>query len=274
MATAEERAANLTSIKSTLMPTTPDRIPIIDSHVHLYPSSEIPSIAWLTDSAPAELQGQHSLSDYRSDTQAPSELEGFIFLETDRKFDNEAAENDEWKGKGWEGPLMEVEWLRRIAMGTPKDGEGHTAEDAKLCLGIVPWAPVASGVEAMEAYVQLAEQAAGGSWSKVRGFRYLVQDKPDGTMLEEKFIESLRWLGRKGFVFDHGVDHHRGGDVQLRDTIEMIARVHEGVPSAEKTVFILSEFAFLQNSNQLFLTTPRSSVQTRPNYYQLLGLYR
>jgi L-rhamnono-1,4-lactonase len=34
----------------------------------------------------------------------------------------------------------------------------------------------------------------------------LVQDKVAGTMLGDGFVEGLRWLGRKGFVFDLGVD--------------------------------------------------------------------
>jgi L-rhamnono-1,4-lactonase len=111
-------------------------------------------------------------------------------------------------------PLMEVDWLKRIALGTPREGEGHSAEQKKLCLAIVPWAPVPSGAAVLERYVKEVEKHAGDSFGKIKGFRYLVQDKPKGTMLQDGFIEGLKWLGRKGYVFDLGVDQHSGGKWQ------------------------------------------------------------
>jgi len=68
---------------------------------------------------------------------------------------------------------MEVDWLKRIALGTPKAGEGHTAEQKKLCLAIVPWAPVPSGAEAMlerlKSMLRGALEKSGGLdiWSKI-----------------------------------------------------------------------------------------------------------
>ncbi|KAH8687712.1 hypothetical protein BGZ60DRAFT_439701 [Tricladium varicosporioides] len=209
--------------------------PIIDSHIHLFPESELDTLAWNTPSGP--LYSQHSLNEYREATGSPSNLEGFIFLETDRKCDLEAGLKD---GSGWEMPLMEVDWLKRIAMGTPKNGEGHSEKDGKLCLAIIPWAPVPSGEEAMEKFVGEVERRAGGAWGKVKGFRYLVQDKPKGVMLQEKFIESLKWMGRKGFVFDLGVDQHRGGKWQLEEAVEMISRAHEDVEESDKVTFIIN----------------------------------
>lgn len=253
MATASDREANLETTRAKLNiisgPETtsqahsiPKKIPIIDSHIHLYPASEAHSLAWLSPAAPAELQGQHSLDEYAADTGAPPELEGFIFLETDRKSDLEVGEKD---GSGWEGPLMEVEWLTRIALGTPREGEGHTSFHSKLCLGIVPWAPIPSGPEVMEKYVNLVQDKSEGAFHKVRGFRYLVQDQPDGTMLQEKFVESLKWMGKEGFAFDLGVDSHRRGEKQLMEAVEMIGRVHEGVVTNEKTVFVLSRSTYI-----------------------------
>jgi L-rhamnono-1,4-lactonase len=134
---------------------------------------------------------------------------------------------------------MEVDWLRRIALGVPKAGEGHEAHHKDLVLAIVPWAPLPSGVEALKRYVGMVKEKAGESWGKIRGWRYLVQDKEPGTMLQPGFIEGLRWLGKKGWVFDVGVDHHRGGDWQLEETLEMVKRAHDGVPEAEKVTFIL-----------------------------------
>ncbi|KAI0024285.1 amidohydrolase [Xylariomycetidae sp. FL0641] len=208
--------------------------PIIDAHIHLYPESEVKTIAWCKEGHP--LATQQSLKQYK-EAIADAPLKGFIFLEADRKHDLEAGAKD---GSGWEYPLMEVSWLKRIITGQPKEGEGHTAEDASLCKAFVPWAPLPSGPEVMEKYIELVKKEAGESWPKVRGFRYLLQDKPNGTMLQDKFIESLRLLGRKGYVFDLGIDQHNRGRTQLEEVVEMIDRAHDGVPEEEKVTFIIN----------------------------------
>ncbi|KAJ4308799.1 L-rhamnono-gamma-lactonase [Fusarium piperis] len=210
-------------------------LPIIDSHIHLYPASENDSLAWCSPENP--LSGQRSVDEYREATASAPSLLGFIFVETDRKNDLESGAAD---GSGWEGPLAEVSWIKRVALGQPREGEGHSADDAKLCLGIVPWAPLPSGVEVMERYLDRVKEEAGDAWPKVKGFRYLVQDKPHGTMLEEKFIESVKLLGRRGFVFDVGVDQHRRGKKQLEELVEFVDRVHDGVPEEEKVTLVLN----------------------------------
>ncbi|KAI3322508.1 amidohydrolase [Xylariaceae sp. AK1471] len=209
-------------------------IPIIDSHIHLYPESEISTLAWCTPENP--LSKQHSVEEYKA-AAASSPPKGFIFVETDRKNDLDAGVKD---GSGWEYPLMEVSWLKRIVTGQPKANEGHSKEDASLCAAYIPWAPLPSGPAAMEKYIELVKKEAGESWPKVKGFRYLLQDKPSGTMLQDDFIESLKLLGRKGFVFDLGVDQHRRGRAQLEEVVEMIDRAHDGVPEDEKVVFIIN----------------------------------
>ncbi|CZT08445.1 uncharacterized protein RAG0_13526 [Rhynchosporium agropyri] len=209
--------------------------PIIDSHIHLFPSSELETLAWCSPSNP--LASQHSVSEYKTATGSPASLEGYILLETDRKYSLELGAKD---GSGWEMPLMEVEFFKRIALGTPKEGEGHAKEDAKSCLAIIPWAPVPSGEEVLERYVKEVERCAGESFGKVKGFRYLMQEKPRGTMLTEEFVSGLKWLGSKGFVFDVGVDQHSGGKWQLEEAVEMIEKAHEGVPEDEKLTFIIN----------------------------------
>ncbi|KAF6816208.1 amidohydrolase [Colletotrichum sojae] len=210
--------------------------PIVDSHIHLYPEGEISTLAWATPENP--IAKQRSVSDYLEATGRPANLRGFIFLETDRKHDLESGAAD---ASGWEFPLMEVAWLRRIAEGKPRDGEGHSPDDAALCLGIVPWAPLPSGPAALEKYLDHVKEVAGEDvWPKIRGFRYLLQDKPHGTGLTEEFIGSLKLLGRRGFVFDLGVDQHRRGKQQLDDALEIIARAHEGVPEEEKVTFVIN----------------------------------
>lgn len=215
-------------------------LPIIDSHICLYPESEIPSLAWCDSLNP--LASQRSVAEYKAAAATSPSLLGFICVEADRKNDLEAGVKD---GSGWKYPLEEVNFFKRIALGEPRDGEGHTAEDAKLCLAIIPWAPLPSGPEVMARYLKKVEEEAGEAWGKVKGFRYLLQDKPHGTMLTDEFIGSLRLLGEKGFVFEVGVDQHKRGKKQLDEVVEMIDRAHEGVEANKKVTFVLGEFLLL-----------------------------
>lgn len=231
-------------------------VPIIDSHIHLFPSSELSTLAWNEPSNP--LWKQHSLAEYRRAVSSSHDiLSGFIFLETDRRTSPDDQDDaidtvdpsaaPEQGGYSWKYPLQEVSFLSRIAAGRPRDGEGHQAPDKDLCLGIVPWAPVPAGAVVLERYLAAVRETTlrdgdESVWRKIKGVRYLLQDKPDGTMLAAPFIESLRLLGRKGLVFDVGVDQHRRGRKQLEETVEMIERAHQGVAPEEKVTFVLSKF--------------------------------
>ncbi|KAK2019298.1 amidohydrolase [Colletotrichum eremochloae] len=237
--------------------------PIVDSHIHLYPESELETLAWASPGDP--LVTQRSVSDYVAATGSPANLKGFIFLETDRKHDLEAGARD---GSGWEFPLMEVAWLRRIAEGKPRDGEGHTPDQASLCLGIVPWAPLPSGAAAMERYLDRVKEVAGEAvWPKIRGFRYLLQSKPHGTGLTDDFIAGLKLLGKRGFVFDLGVDQHRRGNKQLDEALEIISRAHEGVPEEEKVTFVINHLC--KPDLGIINTTDPSFVHWRTAIYAL-----
>jgi L-rhamnono-1,4-lactonase len=216
------------------------QVPIIDAHIHLYPASELHTLAWCQPGNP--IGQQHSLEEYVAAAKSAPTLEGFVFVEADRIHDLEKGVQD---GSGWEYPLVEVDWMRRISLGQPALGEGHEPHHKDLCLAIVPWAPLPSGAQALERYVERVKERAGEAWGKVRGFRYLVQCKPQGVMLGEGFIEGLRWLGKKGFAFDLGVDHHRDGDWQLEEVLEMVARAHEGVLEEEKVTLILGVLTML-----------------------------
>lgn len=61
-------------------------ISIVDSHIHLYTESEQSTLAWHTPEHP--LAGSHSITEYNANTGSPSRLEGFIFIEVDRKNDD------------------------------------------------------------------------------------------------------------------------------------------------------------------------------------------
>ncbi|KIW60963.1 hypothetical protein PV05_01137 [Exophiala xenobiotica] len=195
--------------------------PIIDSHIHLYPASHISSLNWTAD-LPAEhpLNRQCSVEEYKAATRDTPNLLGFVFLETDRK--SGLGE------KQWQDALDEVDFLVRIGRGTPQDDDGHQPEDARLVLGIVPWAPVAAGEKALSAYVNQVRQRCGEKWDIVKGFRYLVQDKPSGVMLHQHFIEGLQWLANNGLTFDLGVDARSGGLHQLEEACEMMDTVYAG----------------------------------------------
>lgn len=212
---------------TTLLPTMP---PIIDSHIHLFPQSHLPTLAWYSPDSP--LKSQHSIHEYRTATSpAPR---GFVFLETDRISSPDPS--------NWTHVLDEVSLLTRIARGEPIPGEGHDNADRSLCLGIVPWAPVPGGSALLQRYMELVKQRTRTDevWKKVRGVRYLVQDKPAGTMLEDGFIDGLKWLGREGLTFDLAVDARQGGLGQLREAVEMMERAHEGVDPSQRVTFIIS----------------------------------
>lgn len=234
---------------------------VVDSHVHLYPRAELQALAWCKEGHP--LYGQHSVDEYLEATEdldkvTPQKLRGFIFIETDRKshVDDEA---------GWDEPLRELDWIRRVAEGKPRSGEGHEPQHAQLCLGVVLWAPLPSGADAMRRYVERARDRADSMWHLVKGFRYLVQDKPRGTMLKDDFIEALRWMGRNGFTFDLGVDASSGGLWQLSESVEMIRRAHNGSSEHEKVKIVISKNAsdlVISRQRVPVLITHRSYVQT------------
>lgn len=225
-------------------------IPILDSHIHLYPASELSSLAWYTG-PDHPLASQKSPEIFRATVAAastgsehPRPIKGAIFVETDRKHDISVSPPD------YSGPLAEISWLRRIVEGTPREGEGQSAdsdEDKGLLSAIVLWAPVPLGAEALVEYLQQAEKIAGpATWKRVKGFRYLLQDKPLGTGLQPNFIEALKELGRRGYAFDVGVDLHRRGKKQVDEAVEMIEAAHEGVAEEERVTFILSKpFLFM-----------------------------
>ncbi|KAJ5166701.1 uncharacterized protein N7482_005482 [Penicillium canariense] len=238
--------------------------PIVDSHIHLFPASHLPTLAWYE---PGSLLGsQHSVDEYRQASSAvstkkdgtePKYIRGFIFVETDRISSVVDGQPD---GPGWSHALDEVSLLTRIAQGDPVPGEGHNAIDSDLCLGIIPWAPVPGGPEALIPYMARVKERTKTEqvWHKVRGVRYLVQDKPAGVMLQPHFIEGLSWLGQQGFTFDLGVDARQGGLHQLREAVEMIHKL-EG--SSAVTIII----NHLCKPN---LRIPPDSVTTHAEYLE------
>ncbi len=205
--------------------------PIIDSHIHLFPSSELLTLAWCPPSH--HLHTQCSVDEYLAATAHTPSLLGFIFIETDRK--SRLARNNQY---GWNHALQEIDWIARIARGLPRPGEGHEPQHARLVLGVVPWAPVPLGEEGLREYVRCVEERIDSCL--VKGFRHLVQDKARGTMVHEGFVGGLRWLGREGYTFDLGVDFRSGGKWQLDEAVEMIGRAHEDTAEGQRVVVVIS----------------------------------
>lgn len=254
-------------------------IPIVDSHIHLWTETQLETLAWHNPNNP--LGSQHSVEDYVSSAarQEPSkyQLSGFIYLEVDRISSVENENN----GKEWDHVLDEVSFLARIARGTPADGEGHGESHKSLMLGFVPWAPVPGGPAVLEKYISLVKARIASSatttkskdddeaWKKLRGFRYLVQGKPAGTMLQADFVEGMKWLGRQQLAFDLGVDARQGGLGQLREAVELIKRVNDSVSQEDRAVVIISKSANLLGAMNRMLTGKIIYVNQTYTYPQM-----
>lgn len=211
-------------------------LPIIDSHVHMWRDGDLPKMNWF-DPATSKLEGSRNLKQYKEAARGSPSLLGYVVLECDVRSD---LDPDALEGAGWDLPLEELAGWVRVALGKPEEADGADVDDARLCLGILPWAPLPAGPEVMEKYIDRVKEVAGDAWPKIKGFRYLVQDKPHGVMIEEKFIESLKLLGRKGLVFDVGIDHHRRGRKQLDECLTMVDLAHEGVADDDRVAFIIN----------------------------------
>ncbi|KAH8432627.1 uncharacterized protein LDX57_010254 [Aspergillus melleus] len=248
-------------------------IPIVDSHIHLFPGSHLPTLAWYGPGGP--LSSQHSVAEYRDATSSASTspetaqttyLRGFVFVETDRI--SSVAES----GKGWSHALDEVSLLTRVITGEAVPGEGHQKEDRHLCLAFVPWAPVPGGPAALEKYIALAKERTQTEevWKKFRGVRYLVQDKPAGVMVQPDFIAGLKWLGEQGLTFDLGVDARQGGLAQLREANEMLRKAHDRITDEKlKPVVIINH---LCKPNLRLPYTSQVSITTHPDFLEWSSL--
>ncbi|KAK6438747.1 L-rhamnono-gamma-lactonase [Oleoguttula sp. CCFEE 5521] len=225
-------------------------ISLIDSHIHLWPStaSNEDAHSWMTPGMP--LAKPHLLSDYLIATQGKATntasnptVEGVIYVETDRALLTPTSDLSTWAAEA----LKEITFLRYIV-----SGDYGPEANSKL-LGIVLWAPMDQPTPILLAWLKLAEQTAGpDTWKRVKGFRFLLQGLREEAnfrevVVEGPFIENLKLLGRRGFSFDIGVDQHSSG--------EAMRSIHAGVEEAEKVTFILNH-----------LCKPDFSNRTEPGY--------
>ncbi|KAF3028292.1 hypothetical protein E8E15_010815 [Penicillium rubens] len=156
-----------------------NQIPIVDSHIHLFPATHLKTLSWHNANNP--LGTQHSVNEYRhavAQSNATSLMRGFIFLETDRL---SSITDSTPPNHGWQHALDEVSLLTRIALGTPIPGEGHVSHDKTLCLGIVPWAPVPGGPDVLSAYMEQVRARTGHEvWGKAVEMMELVYGGLEG----------------------------------------------------------------------------------------------
>lgn len=253
---------------------------ILDSHVHLWPSSAAnnESHAWMHEGD--HLAKKYSIDDYIFASSPPTtatteaaeyEVKGFVYVETDRRYRKELlADEDVAEFKWADQCYAENAFLMRIIRGVSAEGvdEGFNRETAKMMKGCVLWAPVDRGLDVFKKWLDL-DNSTGLEW--VKGFRYLLQGIRDKTEFERLVmdpgcVEVLRCMGKNGWSFDVGVDQRQGGSWQLDMIPGLIERVHEGVEEKEKTVFVLSRCSpFFEPIAETFYSNKcnRPFVQTK-----------
>ncbi|KAG9188390.1 L-rhamnono-1,4-lactonase [Alternaria panax] len=186
---------------------------ILDTHIHLWPSTATSSSdhGWMSPGH--QLAKRHGISDYLAITSPqPS---GFIYVETDRYLPsaeppniNESNSDDDLKDKlrSWaKEPLEELRFLARIVEGRPEEGDGFVESGAEKMKGCVIYAPFHCSPRVLNAYLDVAREVAGPKlWQRTKGFRYLLQGKGDGVVArmlqesEESWIQNLCALKQDG----------------------------------------------------------------------------
>lgn len=222
---------------------------ILDAHIHLWPESaaNASSHSWMTPGS--HLAKQYSPEDYTKAI-APRaqdfDVEGFIYVETDRIVGNDYEDDDQ--DCAIAEPLKEIAYLRRLTAGTPDGNEGFGASHAEMLKGIVAWALFNGSLHNFQCYLSKAKEVAGEeAWSKIKGFRYLLQAITDEDAFRKlvdptssSFVLLLKFIGSRNLSFDVGLDQRQGGVWQLEHFAETIEQTHESVQTRDKTVFILN----------------------------------
>ncbi|KAG7844303.1 hypothetical protein KL941_004252 [Ogataea angusta] len=240
------------------------KIDLIDAHVHLYDEENLSSLRWMDKSLP--ISCEHTATKYRAQNwnQESSQfnLRGVIYIESDVKTD---------LSRGLEGFIAAIREMKFVIEQSIKE-EG-------LIIAIVPWAPVPLGPQVMELYIdKLFEDINPQKISLVKGFRFLLQDKPDGIMVSRKFIESIKWTAGKNFVFELGIDFHRRGDGQYREVGVLFESVkdatfvidHFGKPNLAADGFSGSLNAWKRSMKSIHEIATKNN---NPVYLKLSGLF-
>ncbi|KAI5783660.1 hypothetical protein EDC01DRAFT_709140 [Geopyxis carbonaria] len=189
---------------------------LIDSHIHLYTEKHLPHLSWMTPDSP--LHGPHSVQEYLDE--APSDdIEGFVFIETDRSY--AALPKLEDSDSTWLSTLAQPleEYTFALSLNEEAPPQRRRERHPQL-LGVLPWAPLPLGPAGVSRWLSLLPPSP-----LLKGFRYLVQDKPNGTISTPDFIAALLDLRRRGLAFDLGVDLHARGVTHVAEAVSALEAV-------------------------------------------------
>ncbi|KAK6335061.1 hypothetical protein TWF718_010503 [Orbilia javanica] len=192
---------------------------IIDSHIHLWREEDIPTFGWLTPQNPVYGSAYDVPKYLKCISGVPSSYSGFVFVEVDRKYENPKDPSEDLEC--WKWVLEEY----RYVLGLSKNPEyGH------LVRGIVQWAPVHLGRDAMERYQKCLEAVDKEIYGDedhglLVGYRFLIQDKPQGTITPPHFREGLEFIRDTGKTFDVGVDCNRHTLWQIEEAVPVLKSV-------------------------------------------------
>ncbi|KAL5378170.1 hypothetical protein DPSP01_009282 [Paraphaeosphaeria sporulosa] len=261
---------------------------ILDSHIHLWPSTATSSQdhAWMTPGL--FLARRHGVHDYAAATAAaPVQPAGFVYVETDRYLPSASLSLDagagdeevEEKLSAWaRAPLEELAFLRRVVEGDVQEGDGASEGDGEQMKGLVIWAPFHVQERVFGTYLRVARERLGEkAWARVVGFRYLLQgrtaDEVKSIIGNEWFVSNVKLACEKGerrLAFDVGVDAHRDGIEALEAVAALIEGVEEGVN------FVLNHLCKPDLSTPTWPFFPRwqaciGRLSSHPNVYMKLS---
>ena len=191
---------------------------ILDSHIHLYSLANIPLLHW-DEGNP--LHGNRRLDEYIENSQSTQfDVEGVVWIECDAKIDLTQGL------KGLENPIEEYLYICRNINGKLLPEEGVlTPFKRRLIKAMITFAPMPLGSAGVEEYVKALKTRNSSEFHLVKGFRYLIQDKPPLTISDPHFVSSFQWLDSNGYVFDLGIDMRSGGLWQFKETLEVFKKV-------------------------------------------------
>ncbi|KAL5401668.1 hypothetical protein PMIN03_011308 [Paraphaeosphaeria minitans] len=246
---------------------------ILDSHIHLWPSTATSpkDHAWMTPGLP--LAKRHGVQDYAAATAAaPVRLAGFVYVETDRHVPSASVdlrpgsslgEGDvEAELRAWaRAPLEEFAFLRRVVEGRVQEGDGARGDDGAMLKGMVIWAPFHVQEEVFGTFLRLARDVLGEeAWARVVGFRYLLQgrtaEEVKSIIGNERFVRNVKFACGKEerrLAFDVGIDAHRDGIEALEAVVALI----EGVEEEEGVNFVLNHLCKPDLSTPTWPSFPR-----------------
>ncbi|KAK7206622.1 hypothetical protein BZA70DRAFT_108693 [Myxozyma melibiosi] len=188
---------------------------IIDSHVHLFASHQLDSLAWMTQDH--ILHSSHGPDEYATAASQckSAAIDGYIVVEAD------------WRHTptDYSGPLEEFKYHASLV-------RSKTRPQIKA---LVPWAPLPWGASAVASFLDSMRDADPEVYiSHVRGVRYLAQDFGSGSMTG--FTESMKLLASRGLVAEVGVKIR--GAIPGPSAVYQLEEALELIKTSPKTRYI------------------------------------